>query len=39
MMEGMGLMMTGGGFSFLIGLLLIFLFIVVVVGAEKAGRK
>jgi putative membrane protein len=35
MMEGMGLMMTGGGFSFLIGLLLIFLFIVVVVAAVK----
>ena len=35
MMEGMGLMMTGGGFSFLISLLLIFLFIVVVVAAVK----
>ncbi|MFQ5842432.1 MAG: SHOCT domain-containing protein [Thermodesulfobacteriota bacterium] len=35
MMEGMGLLMTGGIFSFLIGLLLIFLFIVVVVAAVK----
>jgi putative membrane protein len=35
MMEGMGLMMTGGIFSFLISLLLIFLFIVVVVAAVK----
>lgn len=35
MMEGMGLMMTGSGFSFLNGLLLIFLFIVVVVAAAK----
>ncbi len=35
MMEGMGLMMTGGICSFLIGLLLIFLFIVVVVAAAK----
>ncbi len=34
MMEGMGLMMTGGGFSFLIGLLLIFLFIVVVAAVR-----
>ena len=35
MMEGMGLMMTGGAFSFLIGLFLIVLFIVVVVAAVK----
>ena len=35
MMEGMGLMMAGGGFSFLIGLLLIFLFIVVVVAPVR----
>ncbi len=34
-MEGMGLMMTGGIFSSLIGLLLIFLFIAVVVLAVK----
>ena len=34
-MEGMSLMMTGGAFSFLIGLLLIFLFVVVVVAAAK----
>jgi len=39
MMEGMGLMMTWGVFGFLIGLLLIFLFIVVVVAVGKAGRK
>ncbi len=35
MMEGMGLMMTGGAFSFLIGLFLIFIFIVVVVAAVR----
>ncbi len=39
MMEGMGLMMTRGVFGFLIGLLLIFICIVVVVAAGKAGRK
>ena len=39
MMEGIGLMMTWGVMSFLIGLLLIFLFIVVVVAAGKAERK
>lgn len=35
MMEGMGLMMTGGVFSFVMGLLLIFLFIVAVVVVVK----
>jgi putative membrane protein len=35
MIEGMGLMMTGNIFSFLIGLLLIFLFVVVLVAASK----
>ncbi len=35
MMEGMGLMMTGGIFSFLIGLVLIFLFVAAVALAVK----
>ena len=35
MMEGMGLMMTGGIFSFLLGLIVIVLFIAVVVLAVK----
>ena len=35
MMEGMGHMMTGGIFSFVMGLLLIFLFVAVVILAVK----